>query len=258
MSAKKNKSAGWGLLDYIVYCMSKKVVKRILKIFLYSHLFLLLALLCTHCTFTQYAKKSYAAAQKEKPFDVVIVPGVPYEGDETTSVMKMRLYWAKHLYDSGITKNIIFSGSSVYSPYVEGIVLKVMADSLGIPPQNTFSETKAEHSTENAYYGYRMAKEMGFNKIALATDPFQAGLLKSFIKRYCPGMKSVPIIFDRLDIDEKELPKVDPSSAFVPAFVSIKKRESFSERLRGTMGKRVKAEAEAENSKKQQEASGND
>jgi uncharacterized SAM-binding protein YcdF (DUF218 family) len=239
--------------------MSKKIIRRVIKVFLYSHLFLLVGLLCTHCTFSHYAKKSYAQAKKEKPYDVIIVPGVPYEGTQTTGVMKMRLYWAKHLYDSGYTKNIIFSGSSVYSPYVEGIVMKVMADSLGIPTQNTFSETKAEHSTENAYYGYRMAKEMGFTKIALATDPFQAGMLKSFIRRFCPGMKSVPIIFDTMDIDEKQLPAVDPSSAYVPTFVSITKRESFWERMRGTLGKKVKQEAKAdmkreEEMKRQQEA----
>lgn len=226
--------------------MAKKIIRRVVKIFLYSHLFLLVGLLCTHCTFSHYAKKSYAQAKKERPYDVVIVPGVPYEGVQTTGVMKMRLYWAKHLYDSGFTKNIIFSGSSVYSPYVEGIVMKVMADSLGIPPQNTFSETKAEHSTENAYYGYRMAKELGFTKIALATDPFQAGMLRSFIRRFCPGMDAIPIVFDTMNIDEKELPIVDPSSAYVAAFVSITTRESFWERMRGTLGKKVKEEAKAD------------
>jgi uncharacterized SAM-binding protein YcdF (DUF218 family) len=229
--------------------MSKRILRRIFKIFIYSHVFLLVGLLCTHCTFSHYAKKSYAQAKNERPYDVIIVPGVPYEGEETTGVMKMRLYWAKHLYDSGYTKNIIFSGSSVYSPYVEGIVMKVMADSLGIPPQHTFSETKAEHSTENAYYGYRMARELGFTKVALATDPFQSGMLRSFIRRYCPGMKSVPIVFDSMSIDDKELPKVDPSAAYVPTFVSIKDRESFWERMRGTMGKKVKKEAEAEMAK---------
>jgi hypothetical protein len=174
------------------------------------------------------------------------VPGVPYEGENTTPVMKMRLFWAKHLYDSGYTRNIIFSGSSVYSPYVEGIVMKIMADSLGIPTGNSFSETKAEHSTENVYYSWKMAKSLGFNKIALASDPFQAGLLRSFIRRYCPGMKSIPIIFDSMNIDEKQLPQINPSSAYVENFVSIKDREGFWQRMRGTLGKRVKEEAKAD------------
>lgn len=230
--------------------MMKRLLLKFFKVALYAHVFLVVGLVFTHCTFTHYARKSYEAAQEMKPFDVVIVPGVPYEGENTTGVVKMRLFWAKHLYDSGYTRNIIFSGSSVYSPYVEGIVLKIMADSLGIPAENTFAETRAEHSTENAYYGWKKARKLGFEKIALATDPFQSGMLRSFIRRFCPGMKAIPIIFDKMNIDEKELPSIDTSAAFVPDFVSITKREGFFERFRGTLGKRAKEEAKADLARK--------
>jgi uncharacterized SAM-binding protein YcdF (DUF218 family) len=210
---------------------------------------LLLGGLFTHCTFSHYAKKSYARAAKEKPYDVIIVPGVPYEGKETTSIMKMRLYWAKYLFDSGFTRNIIFSGSSVYSPYVESIAMKIMADSLGIPASRTFSETKAEHSTENVYYSWKMAKEMGFTEIALASDPFQSRMLKSFIRRYCPGLKVVPVVLEEMDIEDKTLPEINSEPAYVDNFVSIKERESFFERFRGTLGKRVKDEVNANKNK---------
>jgi hypothetical protein len=184
----------------------------------------------------------YEKAKREKPFDVVIVPGVPYDGPNTTPVMKMRLYWAKNLYDSGFTHNIIFSGSAVYTPYVEGVIMKVMADSLGIPVHHTFSETRAEHSTENIYYSWLMAKELGFRKIALATDPFQAKLLRRFMKRYTPGVKAIPIVFGTMDINSKVLPQIDPSSARRENFQSIVDRESFFRRFRYTLGKRVKDE----------------
>jgi hypothetical protein len=49
-------------------------------------------------------------------------------------------------------------------------------------------------------------------------------------------------VFDRLDIEGKTLPDIDISSAFVPGFVSIREREGFWERFRGTMGKKVRAE----------------
>jgi hypothetical protein len=226
------------------------ITKRILRGIFYLHVFIIIAGLFTNCTFSHYAKKSYERAKKEKPYDVVIVPGVPYEGDETTGVMKMRIFWAKHLYDSGFTKNIIFSGSSVYSPYVEGIVMKIMSDSLGIPPENTFSETRAEHSTENVYYSWRMAKDLGFTKIALASDPFQAGLLRSFIRKYCPEMKAIPIMFDVIEMDELKLPKINASAAYVDNFTPITKRETFWQRMRGTMGKKVKEEIKAEKREK--------
>lgn len=217
-------------------------MKRFVKIVIYIHIVLAFALLLTHCSFKRYAKKSYEQATKDKPYDVVIVPGVPYEKENTTSVMTMRVFWAKHLYDSGYTRNIIFSGSSVYSPFVEGIAMKVMADSLGIPADHTFAETKAKHSTENVYYSWKMAKRMGFKKIALATDPFQSRMLKSFIKKYCPEVKSVPIVFDVLDIQNKSLPVIDTTSAYVKDFVSITEREGFWERFNGTMGKKIKEE----------------
>jgi len=223
----------------------KPTVKKILKFVVYFHVILLVALLLTHCTFTRYAKKSYQQAKKDKPYDVIIVPGVPYETGSMSKVMTLRIFWAKHLYDSGFTKNIIFSGSSVYSPYIEGVVMKVIADSLGIPSDHTFSETKAEHSTENIYYSWKMAKKMGFRKIALATDPYQAGLLRSFIREYCSGMKSVPAVFDVMKTDQV-LPAIDPTSAYVKDFVSIMKREGFWERFSGTRGRRVKEEVAAE------------
>jgi len=221
-------------------------LKKFLRIFIYVHVFLAAALLLTHCSFSHYAKKSYEQAKKDKPFDVVIVPGVPYEKENTTSIMRMRVYWAKHLYDSGFTKNIIFSGSAVYTHFVEGIVMKTMADSLGIPPDHTFAETRAEHSTENVYYSWKMAKKMGFQKIALATDPFQSRVLGSFSKKYCPGVTAVPVVYDILDREVKPLPLIDTTKAYRPEFVSIVKREGFWKRFQGTLGRRVKEERRME------------
>ncbi len=115
-----------------------RILKKILKWFVYFHVFLALVLVLTHCSVTKQTERSYAQARKEKPYDVIIVPGVAYDKANTSSVMTMRLYWAKHLYDSGFTKNIIFSGSSVYTHFVEGIAMKIMADSLGIPSWQYF------------------------------------------------------------------------------------------------------------------------
>jgi uncharacterized SAM-binding protein YcdF (DUF218 family) len=232
----------------------KHKLKETLRWFLYFHVFVGLALGLTQCSFTKYAERSYARAEKEKPYDVIIVPGVPYEKAATTSVMTLRLYWAKHLYDSGFAKNIIFSGSSVYTHFVEGIAMKIMADSLGIPPEHTFAETKAEHSTENLYYSWKMAKEKGFEKIAVATDPYQTAMLRRFIRLYTPGVQPVPIVFSKLDIDDRSLPKIDTTAAYVADFVSITERESFWERFRGTMGKRVRDEIKAQQKQDKVEA----
>jgi len=218
-------------------------MKKVKRILLFVPVFAALCFLMVYCSVKHYTTRSFNQASLDRPYDVIVVPGVPYENEATTNVMTMRILWAKYLYDSGYTRNIIFSGAAVYSPYVEGIAMKIIADSLGIPGDHTFSETQAEHSTENAYYGWKLARSMGFNKIALATDPFQSRSLESFLEKYCPQMKAIPVVPGLLEWRDKALPKIDTRSAFVKNFVSLRKRESFWERWRGTMGKRVKDEA---------------
>jgi uncharacterized SAM-binding protein YcdF (DUF218 family) len=231
--------------------MSKmKVLKRILKIVLYFHLVLVAGLVLLQCTFQHYATTSYEEAMRKTPFDAVIVPGVPFEDTSMNVIYKARILWAKHLYDSGYAKNIIFSGSAVYTPYIESRTMKLYAEAAGVPGENIFTEEKAEHSSENVWYSWKMAKTLGFKKIALATDPYQSGMLRGLIKEYTPGVMSLPIQFEKIDARNKTLPPIDPTSAWVSSFVALPKRESFWERLKGTMGKRVKAEARREKKQK--------
>ena len=185
--------------------------------------------------------KLYKDAESNKK-DIIIVPGVPYEGEKLSNLMIARVYWAKYLFDQGITDNIIFSGSSTYTPYYESKIMSLYALILGVPAENIFIETDAKHSTENVYYSYIKAKELGFNKIALATDPYQSKLLKSFInKKIDKSVSIIPIIFDTLkaiDIN-KEVFILNDSLAINPDFIHIKDQEPFFKRIRGTLGKNI-------------------
>ena len=226
-----------------------KLFKKILKIVFYFHLVLIVAIVLAQCTFQHYANKSYTEAVKEIPFDVVIVPGIPYEDSSMNLIYKARILWAKHLYDSGYTKNIIFSGNAVYTPYYESRTMKMFAENLGIPSENIFTEERAEHSSENVYYSWKLAKKLGFEKIALASDPYQSGMLRGLIKSYTPGVMSLPIQFDKIDARNRTLPPIDPSTAKVTPFTPLPERESFWQRWQGTMGKRVRAEAKKDRNK---------
>jgi hypothetical protein len=119
------------------------VKKRLIKISIGVVLVPGFSLLLTHCSFQRYAKKSFERAKKEIPFDVIIVPGVPYQDTATNVIYKARVLWAKYLYDSSFTKNIIFSGSAVYTPYYEATTMMMYADSLGLPTENLFAEIEA-------------------------------------------------------------------------------------------------------------------
>src|SRR5580693_7133064 len=92
----------------------------------------------TSCTFSKKTcKRLFAQASKEQ-FDLIIVPGAPFENYKWGRVVKGRVYWAKFLFDKGIAKNIMFSGSSVYSPYYESIIMSLYAEVIGIPKENIF------------------------------------------------------------------------------------------------------------------------
>jgi uncharacterized SAM-binding protein YcdF (DUF218 family) len=225
-----------------------RFLKILLKSVLFVTLFFGVCAITVHCTFKHYATTSYTEAKKQIPFDAVIVPGFPYQDTAINPIYKTRVLWAKHLYDSGYTKNIIFSGSAVYTPYIESRTMKLFAVALGVPETKVFTEEKAEHSSENIYFGWKLARELGFKKIALATDPYQSGMLRSVIDKYTPGVMSLPIQFEKLNPGSVTLPKIDASSARVSPFTALNHREGFWERFQGTMGKRIKEDA-AKNSK---------
>lgn len=173
---------------------------------------------------------------------MIAVPGGPFTEPAWDSTMKARVYWSKYLYDQGIAKNIMYSGSSVYSPYYEAEIMAMYAIAIGIPKENVFTETKAEHSTENLYYVYWKAKKLGFKHIALATDPFQAKQLKRFARvKINKDVGIIPIVFDTLRAMQPYMinPQIDYRQAYNKDFVRLKSRESFWKRFRGTMGKNI-------------------
>ena len=193
------------------------------------------------CNIKRSAIKTYNRYAANAPYDVIIVPGLPYDSSKTDILLKVRILWAKHLYEKGITKNIIFSGAAVHTHWVEAKVMKTIADSLGIPAVNIFVEDRAEHSNENIYYGYKLAMQLGFKKIALATDPYQCFFLKSYIEKNTPDLAQLPASVDSfLHYDSIGLPQINASDALVANFIPLEKRESRWERLRASFSDDVK------------------
>lgn len=190
----------------------------------------------------QLSAKTPEIITKETAYDVIIVPGVPYNDDFWTDVLLGRIYWSYYLYENGITKNIIYSGSAVYTPYIESEIMAMYGHQLGIPKSVIFTETKAEHSVENVYYSYNLARKMGFKKIALATDPFQSRMIKRPSKKMDVDIDFIPFSVKMLDTLNMEVLKnitIDSKNAYVKDFVSLEERKNFFQRLKGTLGRNI-------------------
>ncbi len=217
-----------------------KAIKNNLILFTASLLILVFSL--ESCYYSTKNCNRLLKKAKTESYDIIIVPGCPLETGKWSSAMKARVYWSKYLFDKGIAKNVMYSGSAVYTPYYEGIIMGMYAEAIGIPKEHIFTELKAEHSTENIYYSYIKSIKLGFKHIALASDPFQTRMLKSFVNRKVDhNIGLIPMVFDTLEALESTMidPVIDYNKAFVKNFIPLTEREGFWKRFKGTQGRSI-------------------
>ena len=175
--------------------------------------------------FKRHITQLYLENAALAPYDVVIIPGLPYDAPVPNGLFKARMLWSKNLFDKGIVKNIIYSGSAVHTPYVEGEVMKAISARMGITAQHTFAETKALHTTENVDYGIKLADSLGFKRVAVATDPFQTFFLERHIKRNHLPVALLPFHLDSFKAYERlSLPFYDARKVQIPNFVPLRER----------------------------------
>jgi uncharacterized SAM-binding protein YcdF (DUF218 family) len=214
-----------------------------------SAILIAVSVIAWSCAFTaKGGQRMYRRWAEGKSYDMIVVPGIPFYEDSLQWgwIMRGRVYWAKFLYDKGIAKNIMFSGSAVYSPYYEAEIMALYAAAIGIPKEHIFTETKAEHSTENLYYSYKKSKQLGFNTIALASDPYQSKQLRLFAHlRLSRHIGIIPFVIDTLKQIEPEMknPEINYKQAYKKNFVPLPERESKWERFKGTMGLNIDKQA---------------
>lgn len=207
---------------------------------------LILFLGCSSCLLFQPGFKDQWKQNSQETYDVIIVPGIPYEPPTWNRIMKARVQWAVWLYQKGITKNIIFSGSAVHTPYSEAKIMSLYAQAMGVPEENIYLETQAEHGSENLYFGNKQAKDLGFKKIALATDPYQGALMFKHNRKFDIDIPFLPTLFDTIvALDWKE-PTIDYNQALIEDFTPLSERKGKVEQYQSSMGKRVKQLIKAE------------
>jgi len=229
------------MLTIIRHVNKWKVIKKWIVIIVLVQIIFLVLSVVIGMWINRDNQEKFKLAKAGAPFDAIIVPGLPFDGQQWSPLMKIRVYWAMHLYKIGLTKNVIFSGSSVYSPYVEAEIMALYAEKLGLPRSNIFIENRAEHSTENIWFSFHLGKNLGFQHMALTTDPFQSKLLEGFSEDHLNNeLFFLPMPYEKMDEYEKMLdPIIDASSKLIHPFESIIARESWWKRWQGTKGHNI-------------------
>ena len=192
----------------------------------------------------QRPEKFYEKVENQtEPIDAIIVPGVPFRDSSWSNVMKLRMHWAKHLWDRGMTKNVILSGGAIYTPYSECKIMRLYAIQMGIPKEHIFIDSLAQHSTENVYYSYYVAQDNGLDRIAVASDPYQTKALKPFVRKLNRKLNTdvllLPAILDSMNATPMKDYKIDYQQAVDSNFINITETQSLMYRLFGTMGMHI-------------------
>lgn len=202
---------------------------------------LICIILMSSCFFLGPSPKKRLQKIKDiQPIDIAIVPGLPLYYGQCDTLLKTRLLWSEFLIKKGYVKNVLYSGSAVYSPWVEGSSMALLAKQLGIDTTHILIDTLAEHSTENLYFGYVMAKAKGYKTIAVATDPFQCAMLSKFAKKnFNEEIYFLPVIYDSIRPQMSVVLQMDTNLTKRKSFTSIEQRQGYKDRMKGTRGKKI-------------------
>lgn len=115
-----------------------------------------------------------AAAPAQAGVTAALVPGCPTDADGQVSACQWRrALWAAHLFEQGRVASIMVSGAAVHTPYVEAEALQVALLSLGVPSDRVVLETQARHTDENVAFSLSLAKQIGVDRILVASDGLQ-------------------------------------------------------------------------------------
>lgn len=205
-------------------------------------LIILCALFLNACFFLGPGpKKRLGRLKQQESIDVAIVPGLPLYQGRWDTLLKARLLWSEFLYKKGYVKNILYSGNAVYTAWQEGPSMALYAQQLGIPEQHILTDTLAEHSTENLFYGYLLAKQKGYKTIAVATDPFQCAMLQKFArKHFKETVVFIPIVYDSISKRSGVALEIDTTLTKKSNFIPLNERQDYKNRLKGTRGRNIK------------------
>ena len=205
-------------------------------------LFILCSVCFSSCFFLGPSpKKRLQKVYELKPVDVAIVPGLPLYHGQWDTLLKARMLWSEFLIKRGYVSKVLYSGNAVYTPWVEGPSMALLAQQLGIDTSNILIDTIAEHSTENLYYGYLLAKQRGYKTIAVATDPFQCAMLHKFVKKHFKDetIYFLPIVYDSIKARTPIEVTIDTNLTKKKNFRSLEERQGYKDRMKGTRGKKI-------------------
>ncbi|MEZ4318713.1 MAG: YdcF family protein [Myxococcota bacterium] len=177
---------------------------------------------------TGCAHRADVASLQQDPLDVVVIPGCPNRPDGSLSGCQwQRAIWGAQLWEDGVTEAFITSGGAVQNRWIESESIKAGMVALGVPADRIHLETQALHTDENTGYAVRIAGELGFGHIGMASHGGQARGMRAMAKGW--GVEHVevlpmdlPRVVSRI---QDGLPEVEVEPVPADEWMPLKERE---------------------------------
>jgi uncharacterized SAM-binding protein YcdF (DUF218 family) len=152
-----------------------------------------------HCTCAVGSVPTDQSCPPPQSYDVVLVPGCPSDADGSLSFcLWRRAVWAFFVYEDGHAQEFIVSGGPVQTPWAEADMLRAAMVYLGVPAEKIQVERQALHTDENVFYSLDLARSLGWEKIAVASDPGHAGLACELMNHWGEPCAVLPADYVRL------------------------------------------------------------
>lgn len=162
----------------------------------------------------------------ELSIDVAVVPGCPAEDDGALSFCQWRrVIWAHHLYETGRVDRFIVSGGAVRTPHVEAEGLLQGMVALGVPAERILTETQALHTDENLGYSWAIARDQGWDVVAVASDASHVETACKLLGKWDMECLGFPADYDLVHAVRMETPVPQVSVHPVPGWVDWRGQE---------------------------------
>lgn len=124
--------------------------------------------------------------------DTIIILGYPSKREgQPSAILRSRLDKGIELYNNGVAKNIILTGSAVRNRNIEAEVMADYCIKAGVPADKLMLEKKAQNTYENALFARKIMKAHRYRTGTIVTSDFHIHRAKFIFKHFAQDLQFI-------------------------------------------------------------------
>jgi uncharacterized SAM-binding protein YcdF (DUF218 family) len=118
-------------------------------------------------------------------FDTVLVLGCPAQlNGQPSAEERARVSEGVKEFKAGRAGHILFSGGPTENSFVEGQVMAVLAEQMGVPAADVVVEGKSQDTVQNIYFSYKLMQQRGWKSAEVISSFYHLPRAGLILQRY--------------------------------------------------------------------------